>query len=453
MSISESEFLAVARPLAERLRDYAMTAGKPFGITDARISIAAEASQENSIEKGAVANSVSGDSWQVGVALYAGDRKLSFSSNSLDAAALEAAMLKNMQVIGLVPPSADQRLLDPEKVYKGIEKDLDLYDRAPPDTAALIAYAREIEQAALAQEGVKTTRAVSISKSDSHSLVLATNGLDQRRSATMYSAGAAVIAEDAGGMQIGGKSSVARHFSDMAKPAALGAEAGQKAAAKLGATLPATGEMPIVLDNDAAEAFFSAVYSAIDGTALHRGTSFMKGKLGQQVMSKGVTLVDDPLLPRGLASRHVDGAGLEEKKVTFVEDGVLKSYNLDLAESRQLGLPPTGRENGPGNARVLPGTLTPAELIADIKEGILIRGFNGGTVDVNNGTHSRQAYGALIRDGVVTDIAVNGFVVSGNLKDMFMNVVLANDTPAQPGTGHRLAAPTTRINGVTIAGK
>jgi PmbA protein len=254
-------------------------------------------------------------------------------------------------------------------------------------------------------------------------------------------------------MQISGEGSTARHFNDMAKPKELGRKASLNAIGKLGATLPKTGEMPIVLDNDAAEDFFSSVYAAIDGTALHRGTTFLKGKLGQQVMSKGVTLVDDPDVPRGLGSGHVDSAGVESRKIIHIEDGVLKSFNATLLESRQLNVAPTGRQDGPTNGMILPGAVTPSELISDIKEGIYINGFNGGTVDVNNGLHSRQAYGVMIRDGKITDEAVSGFVVSGNLKDMFMNVVLADDTPALPSTTHSLAAPTTRINGVTIAGK
>lgn len=452
MAKSEAEFLKDARPLAESLIDYAMS-GTAYGITDAKVFIAASDKQEYSIEKGEIARSVSGASYSVSITLYAGDRTLSFTRNTLDEKELQDAMLKNMKAIGVVPPNPNKRLLEEDKLFKGPEPDLDLFDKKPPTDADLIAYAKEVEAEAMAQKGVKGARSVSITRLDSHFLVLATNGLDRHESKTRYSAGAIVIAEDQNGMQNGGEGSTARHFNDMAKPKELGKMAGQDAVSKLSATLPVTGQMPIVLDNDAAEAFFSSVYDAIDGTALYRGATFLKGKLGQQVMSKGVTLVDDPDIQRGLGSGHVDTAGVESRKIIHIEDGVLKSFNATLLESRQLCMEPTGRENGPTNGMILPGTLTPDELIADIKEGILIKGFNGGTVDVNNGNHSRQAYGLLIKDGKITDTPVAGFVVSGNLKDMFMNVVLANDTPAMPSTRHSLAAPTTRINGVTIAGK
>ncbi len=450
---TDKKFLEDARPLGELLLDYAVTAGAAYGITDARIVISAADRTENSIEKGQVTKTVAGKTYNVGVTLFAGDRTLSFSKNTLDETALQAAMLDNMKAIHLVPENKGKRLLEPAKVFKGVEKDLDLFDKTPPSTKEMIDYAKEVEVAAMAQPGVKATRSVSVTKSEDHLLILATNGLDIEESRTMYSAGASVIAAGNNEMQISGEYSMARHFNDMAKASVLGAQAGQNAISKLGAVLPATGEMPIVLDNSAAESFFSSVYSAIGGTALYRGTTFLKGKLNQQVMSAEITIVDDPLVARGIGSRHVDTAGLEEKPITFVENGVLKSYDVSLTEARLLGIEPIGRENGPSNTRVLPGTQTPAELMADIKEGIYIKGFNGGTVDVNSGTHSREAYGLLIKDGKVTDIAVSGFVVSGNLKDMFMKASVANDTPDLPSTSHRMAAPTTRINGLTIAGK
>ncbi len=453
MSVSEKQFLRKTRPLAKKLIAYALAAGKPFGISDVKISISASEKQENTIEQGDVAMVVAGSSWHVGVTLYAGDRVLSFRKNTLDEGALQNGILKNMQVIHLVPPNPHHRLLEADKIYKGKRIDLDLRDKNPPDQKTLIAFALAAEAAALAEPGVKTAESVTVSKSNSHYFVLATNGLDYHESATACSAYAAVIAEDASGMQSDGESSVARHFSDLGSAADLGKTAARNTVSKLGASLPATRKMPIVLDHAAAAAFFGAVYAAIDGAAVYRGSTFLKGKIGQQVMSKGVTLVDDPGIPRGIASLQVDSAGMKADKITFIENGVLKVYNAGLVQSRQLGIAPIGRDGGSTNSSILPGSQTPDELIADIDDGIYIKGFNGGTVDVNNGNHSRQAYGTLIKNGKITNIAVEGFVVSGNLKDMFMNVALANDTPALPSTKYTLSAPTTRINGVTIAGK
>lgn len=268
---TDKEFLKNARPLAESLLDHATTAGASYGITDAKVVIAANDRVENSVEKGQVTKTVAGKTYNVSVTLFAGDRTLSFSKNTLDEQALKDAMTENMKVIHLVPENAGKRLLDPAKVFKGAEKDLDLFDKNPPTQAEMIDYAKEVERSAMAQEGVKASRSVSVTKSEDHLLILATNGLDIEESRTSYAAGAAVIAGNAREMQIGGEYSIARHFNDMAKPKELGMLAGQDAVSKLDSTLPKTGEMPIVLDQSAAESFFASVYSAISGSSLHRG--------------------------------------------------------------------------------------------------------------------------------------------------------------------------------------
>lgn len=453
MTLTKDTFEKTYGDIADRLLAYAMEKGKDYGITDARISASVSTRLSAEIEQGEVSKNVSGASHTIGVTLYAGDRVLSFSVNGLDVDAVCETIESNMKVIHLVPENKNLRLLESERLSKEPPVDLDLFDSSDTGSDALIDYARTVESAALKQDKIKTTRSTSAGKTVVHTLIRATNGLDYASSRTSYSAGTSVIAADQSGMQVNYDGSYARHFSDMEDPVAVGTRAGLDAAAKLGASLPSTGQVPIVLSPDAAEDFFRSVISAIDGGALHRGTTFLKDKLGKQVMSEGVTILDTPRLPRGGASSQIDTAGLPTRDVTFIKNGVLTAFNLSLAESRQLGMKPTGRENGTTNTSVLPGTISPDALIASVGDGIYIKGFNGGTVDVNNGTHSRQAYGLLIKNGQLTDIPVDGFVVSGNLKDMFMQVTLANDTPQLPSPRHSLAAPTTRIDGITIAGK
>lgn len=453
MTYSKQDFLNDAQPLAENLLTYAMQAGAAYGVTDARINISASEKIDNEVEGGEVVHSVSGLSYGVGITLYAGDRVLSFFQNTLGEKALKEAMLQNMQVIALAPPNPDKRLLEKDMVFNGEAQDLDLIDNNPPSQDMLIEYARKIEAGALAQPGINKIESVSSAQETMHLLSLATNGLKIVESTTGYSAGAVVIAENESGMQNGGDYVSACHFSDLGDPEEIGCNAALEALEKLDAIIPVTTEMTIVLSQEAAESFFDAVYDAIDGSALIDGLTFMKDKLGKQVMSKSITLVDDPTILRGHGSGQIDSAGQEMKKITFIEKGVLKSFNVNLKEARELGMPPIGRNNGPTNSTILPGTQSPDELMADIKEGIYIKDFMGGTMDVNNGDFSCPASGLLIENGKITTKAVDGFIVSGDLKKMFMRVSVANDTPSLPDPRHSFAVPTTRIDKVMIAGK
>jgi PmbA protein len=453
MVMSQKDFEQKARPLAQSLLDYGLKEGSKYGITDVAVSVVASDNLKNSVEKGDVTAVVLGEAFAVSVNLYAGDKLLSFGKNTLDKDVLKETMLDNMKVIHLVPSNPHNGLLESSKLYKGTPQDLDLLDPSPASQQDLIDYAKTIEAEALKQPNVKTTRSTSASRNVGHQLMLATNGLDRLTSKSMHLASSEVIAEDNSGMQVDYDYSYARHFSDMADPKEVGKNAGQNAAAKLSPTLPKTGKMPVILSQDAAEVFFGSVLSAIDGTAVYRETTFLKDQIGSQVMSKGVTIIDDPGVKRGMSSNSVDSAGQKSDKLTVIKDGVLKTYYVDVEESRQLGIDTMGRNDGAGNLTVLPGDVSPDELMADIKEGVYIKGFNGGKADVNTGIYSRPAYGLLIKDGKLTDTPLDGFVVSGNLKDMFMNIVLADDTPAMPNPKYDIAAPKTRINGLTIAGQ
>ena len=82
--------------------------------------------------------------------------------------------------------------------------------------------------------------------------------------------------------------------------------------------------------------------SAINGSAVARKTSFLKDKLGERLFQPGIRIVDDPLRQRGLRSRPFDGEGVAAKQIALVEDGVLKTWLLDCATARELGLTTTG---------------------------------------------------------------------------------------------------------------
>ena len=454
MADNVKDFQTHAIPLAERLMDYAMQQGKPYGVTDVKIKTRLAEAQKREITKGQVSNVTSGTGQEMTVTLFAGDRVYAFKENTLDEASLQESIRESMDVMAIVPENADKRLLEPVHVYHGPAIDFDLRDPNPPTAREMVEYACLMEEAALVQKGVKTTRSTDIQCGDDHVLLIATNGLHRYASATWYAATTEVIAEDSHGkMQVEYKGCSTAHFSDMEDPAIIGAEAGRDAVAKLGAVLPATSrDIPIILPPEIAQSFFSIVYSAIDGGSVFKKATFLKDKLGQQVMDAGVTLIDDPRVRRSISSCTTDTSGMEATKITFIDKGILKVFNSSLLESRQLGIAPIGRNHGPTNRFVLPGTLSPEDLMHDIKDGVYIKGFCGGKVDVNDGTHSRQAYGTMIKNGKLTH-AVDGFVVVGNLKDMFMNVVLGNNVAPLPHPRLSMSVPTVRINGVTIAAK
>jgi PmbA protein len=176
-----------------------------------------------------------------------------------------------------------------------------------------------------------------------------------------------------------------------------------------------------------------------------------------QVLRQGLDIIDDPLRRRGLRSRPFDGEGIAAEPRKLVENGVLKTWVLDLRSARQLKLKSTGHGSrgtssppspATTNVHLSPGGKTPAELIGDINRGLLVTELMGFGVNGLTGDYSRGAAGFWIEKGELS-YPVSEVTIAGNLKDMFLKLQPANDLEFKYGTN----APTTRVDGMTIAGK
>jgi PmbA protein len=178
--------------------------------------------------------------------------------------------------------------------------------------------------------------------------------------------------------------------------------------------------------------------------------------MGQRVFAPGIVVVDDPRRRRGLRSRPFDGEGVPTGARNLVEDGVLTSWLLDSRSARQLGLQSTGHASrgtsGPpspaaSNLYLQPGTLSPAELMADIREGIYVTELIGMGINMVTGDYSRGAAGFMIRDGALAE-PVAEVTIAGTLQEMFAALVPASDLMFRRG----IDAPTLRVDGMTLAG-
>ena len=133
-----------------------------------------------------------------------------------------------------------------------------------------------------------------------------------------------------------------RFFSALPDPGSIGKIAGQRAIARLGSRQIPSAALPILFDERIAGSLLSALLGAISGRAIGRGVSFLKEDLGNQIFPTHLQVLEDPLLPRGNASRPWDGEALNVKKRNIIEDGVLKTWLLNMSSARQLEMEPTG---------------------------------------------------------------------------------------------------------------
>ena len=249
----------------------------------------------------------------------------------------------------------------------------------------------------------------------------------------------------------------ARHRSDLMSPEAVGKKAAERTLRRLNAVKPDTCQLPIIFEAPMASRLLGSLGGAISGGAIYRKASYLCDKLGEQITAEGVTIVDNPHIARGPASRLYDGEGLATQPLTVVESGVLQSYILDCYTARKLGQETTrhasrglGGTPSPScsNLWMTPGEQSLEALIASTKRGILITELFGFGVNTVTGDYSQGAAGLFIEDGAVSH-AVSEFTIASTLPRIWKEIDgIANDLATYRST----SAPSFRVSEMTVAG-
>jgi PmbA protein len=352
----------------------------------------------------------------------------------------------------------------PEDKYAGLAEtwappeagDLDMADTYEPAPELLTERAQAAEAAAFAVKGVNNSEGGEAGYGRTEMALVTSAGFAGQRASTSHSISATALAGTGTEMQRDYDYHGTVYFSDLDAPDAIGKSAGERAIARLGPVRPKTGKMPVILDPRVAGSLLGHFSGAINGASVARGVSFLKDKLHQRVFAAGIAIHDDPRRVRGSRSRLFDAEGVPTRTRALVEDGVVTTWLLDSRSARQLGLASTGSAvrgtSGPpspssSNLYLAAGSLTPAELMADIKEGVYITEMIGSGVNGVTGDYSRGAAGFMIRDGALAE-PVAEFTIAGNLIAMFAELTPANDLVFRRGTD----SPTVRLEGMTVAG-
>jgi PmbA protein len=373
-----------------------------------------------------------------------------FTTESLDRLAETAVAMARA-----APPDSFAGLAPSELLAKGMPQ-LDLISSYLPESDKLKALALEVEGAALAVKGVTKSGGASASASQRKIALVTSAGFGQTYGRTSLSFSVSAIAGEGTGMERDHDYSAACHFEDLKTPQEVGKSAGERVVKRLRPKKIASQTVPVIYDRRVASSLLGHLSSAINGAAIARGTSFLKSQMGQQIFAKGISIVDDPLRLRGLASRPFDGEGLTCSKRELIADGVLTGWVLDLRSARQLGLAPTGNgsrglSNPPSpstsNLHLEPGQLSPEQMIGSIQQGLYITELIGTSVNMVTGDYSRGASGFWVENGQLA-FPVSEITIAGNLRDMFMTLEPANDLIFKSSTN----APSCRVEGLTIAG-
>jgi PmbA protein len=397
------------------------------------------------------------ESRDLGLRVFVGARQAVVAGSDISEAARARMAERAVAMARLAPEDPYAGLAPPDRLAPGPFPDLDLYDPATPSPTELEEQAREAESFALAVKGVTNSEGGSASWSEGSWRLVTSEGFEGAHSASGFSLSASAIAGEGGGMERGAEWRTARHRSDLPAASVIGADAGARAVARLGARKIDSTTAAVLFENRLAASLLSPFLGAISGPSVARGVSFLKDKLGQPLFAKGIDIVDDPHRPRGLGSSPFDDEGVTTEKKCIVEDGVLTTWLLNTAAARQLKMQTTGHASrslagAPGvsshNLTLQPGEQSAEALMQAAGKGLLVTSMFGPSLNSNTGDWSVGVSGFWFEDGALA-YPVTEITVAGNLIEIYGRLVPASDLEIRGSTN----APSILVEGLAVAGK
>ena len=384
-----------------------------------------------------------------------------FTTDFTDRAVKDLAR-ETMQIVQV--SNADKHNgLAPKEMLGSYDGKLMLFDpsleRLTPEKK--IEMARSAEEVGLKYDKrIKNANGTSWNDSRSQATLANSDGFVGQYQTTQASLSVNLLAEDEDGTkQTDGFYTFGRYFNTLASPQSVGEEAGRRVIRKLGGRKVKSAVVPVVLDPRVGSFLLGDIFGAASGGSIYRRMSYLIDKIGQQVASPMITIVDDAIMADGAASRPFDAEGIRSSNVVVVEKGMLKQYVCDSYSARRLNLKPTGNaarsyQGNPGvnstNLYIKNGDTSPADIIKSVKSGLYLDRVGGQGLNSTTGDFSMGANGQWIEDGELTH-AVQEITVAGNVLKVLNNVkAVGNDLSFKLGT---TASPTLLIGEMTVGGE
>ncbi|MGO4437670.1 TldD/PmbA family protein [Rhizobium sp. RAF56] len=410
-------------------------------------------SQSVSVRLGKVEETESSESDDFSLRVFVGKRVASVSANpGFD---LKALAERAVAMAKVSPEDPYACLADGSRLAKSYP-DLELFDPTTVSADQLREAALSMEEAALAVSGVTNSSGAGASAGFGGLVLATSHGFAGSYVGSRFGRSVSAIAGEGTGMERDYDFDSRLYFADLDDPREIGRRAGERVVKRLSPRQVPTGkDLTVVFDPRVARGFVGHIAGAINGAAVARKTSFLRDRMGQQVLKAGLSITDDPLIVRGPSSRPFDGEGVTGERMVMIEDGVLKHWFLSTSTGREIGMETNGRGVRGGttvtpsstNLALEPGDISPEELIRGVGNGFYVTELIGQGVNMLTGEYSRGATGFWIENGELT-FPVSEVTIASNLKEMFMRVTQANDIDRKYG----VAAPTLAIEGMTLAG-
>ncbi len=407
---------------------HAVDIAREAGAEDAWANVSQSRDVEFEYRDGALEKVKDTTSRTLGVKIYANGRYSSHQTTDLNPDRLGGFINEAVAITRALEPD-DFRRITPGELFANRPTDnLDLVD----DTVAVLdrdqrlAWCEALDTVSTGHERVISATA-GVYDGTQQSASASSNGFVGSQQSTYCWFGSSVTLRDAGdkraedGFYAGGA-----HVADLPDAASVGQVALDRALSRLDSEKGPTVKTAMIVDSRAAASLIGRLMRPANARSVQQGRSFWAPLIGEQAFSDKLTIVDDPLIRRGLASRHYDSEGISAKALPIVENGVVKNIYVDTYYGRKGDMAPT--TGSASNRRIALGEQSLEQLLAAVGNGVYVTSWLGGNADSTTGDFSLGLRGHMVENGQIGR-PVGEMNVTGNLKDLFGKLEMVGNDP------------------------
>ncbi|MCU1258815.1 MAG: microcin-processing peptidase 1 [Bryobacterales bacterium] len=429
------------------------------GATDAECTISEGNEFSAQVRLGEVETLKEAGSRGAGLRILLGQHTGSSYTSDLTPEGISQMVAGAMQLAAVTTEDPFAGLAD-ESEYGSIPGDLRLYnaDVERLETGVKIEMAKRAENAALTFDPrITNSEGASFDSHLGRRVFANSRGFAGEYRSSHCSISAVPVAKQGEAMERDYWFHSARGFADLEKPEDVGRIAAERTLRRLGAVKVATQRVPVIFEPRTARSILSNIFDAVEGRSIYRQSSFLAGKLGEQVAAANVTIVDDGTIPGLFGTSPFDDEGIPTRRTTVIEKGLLRNYLLNIYSARKLGMKTTGNASrgitgnagvGPGNFYLEAGSRSARELIQSVANGFYVTELIGSGVNIATGDYSQGAAGLWIENGELA-FAVSEVTIASTLQQMLMGMEAASDLEFRGST----ASPTVLIQEMTVGGR
>ncbi|MDC3145406.1 metallopeptidase TldD-related protein [Candidatus Pelagibacter sp.] len=418
---------------------------KKLGATDVNVEVVHSISETVNLRNKQLDESNRSDSFAIGITTYINKKKSSISSSNLSKDNIKILTERCIETAKITPDDEFNSLPDKELMAKNFEN-LDLYDDFHVPNNKKIDILNEAEEAASKETKIINTE-TDFTENKSNFVLANSNGFMNGYKTSNFNMSCVAVAKKDNQMERDYDFTSKRHFSDLINPSNIGESAASNTVKKLDPKKIKSEKIGVVFDKKISKGILNVLSSAISAAAISRGTSFLKNKIGEEIFSKSLNVIDDPKIKKGLGSKNFDSEGVDTKNLKLIENGVLKSYLVDTYYGKKLNLKSNGRSGGASNLYFENGSIPLETLLKSSKKNLYITETIGHGTNLVTGDYSVGANGFMVENGEFI-YPISEITIAGNFKEIFKNITLANDLEFKYSTN----APTLLVEGMIVAG-